>query len=211
MKPLVPLLLVLVVLLGLSAGVAGAVSCVTDQAMTPAEVVGAGLRSGSQAYDAAVVARVESETTSQNLQSAVVELFGVYGDTSAPAMATVTFGGPGVAAGSIDSFEVGTAYFIPIVALGPDGEPNYTTSCDPIRVVDDPDTTSVDLAVVAEGAGVEFSLPAQGSGGSGATVTVVFLALMVALFWWTGRRLRSNRQGITGTDSDPRQRPGPPR
>ncbi|HEX6945814.1 MAG TPA: hypothetical protein VF246_00460 [Acidimicrobiia bacterium] len=179
-------------------------TCVTDQAMTPSQVLEAGLRSGAQEYDLAFVAVVESEDKAENQQSALVDLVGVYGEASAPATATVTFASPGIAGGSIEELQVGTAYFIPVVATGPDGQANYTTSCDPIVEVDDPEDFAVDLAVVAESQGIEFSLPVQtgGSGGAG-LVTVVFLGVLGLLLYWTLRMRQSSRRRLRPTDSDP--------
>lgn len=184
---------------------AGALTCPTDQAMTPAQVLEAGLRSGSQKYDMAFVALVRSETTTQTDQVVAVELVGVYGSASAPATTTVTLGMPGVAGGSIDSFEVGTAYFIPVVAIGPADQSNYTWPCDPISVVDSPDTTAIDLAVISEASGIEFSLPGQLEGdGSGALVALVFVVVMGGLLFWTGKKRQASRRQLNATGSDPR-------
>ncbi len=192
---------------------AEALMCPTDQTMSPAQVLEAGLRSGSQGYDMAFVAVVQSDTTAKERQTVGVELVGVYGQGSAPPTTTLTFGMPGVAGGSIDSFRVGTAYFIPVVATGPGGEPNYTSACDPISIVDDPDTTAVDLAVISEAAGIEFSLPGQleGTDGSGGLVALVFVVVMGGLLFWTGRRRQASRHRLDVAGRDARPGRGPTR
>lgn len=196
---------VAVLVLFIPATPASALFCPTDQSMSPSQVLEAGLASGNQSYDLAFVAAVQSETITQHQQSVEVELIGVYGQGSAPLTTTVTFSGPGVAGGSLDSFEVGTSYFIPVLAVGPDGETNWTTSCDPISVVEDPDTTAVELAVAADAGGLEFALPRQAAadGSSGPVATILVVAVLLGLFLWTGRRLRMSR--VSGTDSGPPQ------
>jgi hypothetical protein len=180
--------------------------CVTEQSMTPEEVVEAGLASGEARYDLAMVVRVGNVERDGTTQTAQVEVFGIYGLGSAPDTAVVTFAGADVAGGTISRLVEGSSYFLPVIRIGPDGEPNYVTSCDPVTEVTQPEATALDLAVVADQNGMDYSLPFQ-TGDGGGSVTVVILVLMVLLLLWTLGRRRSWRDQFSGTDSDPRRPP----
>jgi hypothetical protein len=54
-------------------------------------------------------------------------------------------------------YESGRTYFIPVQAEGPDGQPNYSFTCDPISEVEA--AIATDLAQRASNAGIPFSTP----------------------------------------------------
>lgn len=172
--------------------------------MTPEEVVKADLASGEARYDMALVVRVGDIERDGRTQTAQVEVFGVYGLASAPDSAVVTFEDPADTAEPVDSLVSGSSYFLPVIRIGPSGEPNYVTSCDPVTEVTQPEATALDLAVVADQNGMDFALPFQ-TGDGGGSVTVVVIALMVLLLLWTLGRRRSWRDQFRATDSDPRR------
>lgn len=171
--------------------------------MAPEEVVEAGLVSGEARYDLALVVRVGEVERDGRTQTAQVVVLGAYGLASAPDTATVTFADLADTPEPVDSLASGSSYFIPIFRVGPLGEPNYASSCDPVAEVSQPEATALELAAVAAESGLEFSLPAQEGEGGAATAAV--LVVLAALLFWTFSRVRRNREGSAAVS------PGRPR
>lgn len=206
-RRLVPLLLVTFL-----ATPVGALTCAPPD-LTTSELVAADLESPRGRYDLAVVGQVIGITTNlepgeEYGQTAVhLTVIGAYGGRlSEPDLVAFT-PDPGWNAG-ID-FEQGASYFVPL-AMGPEGEPNYVTACDPVERLSDAEGTAFDLATTADSNGVEYSFPMTESG-SGTSTTVVVLAVLVLLLLWTGSLRRSSRRQLNAPDSDLRRPPGPRR
>ena len=122
-------------------------------------------------YDFAVVGTVTAIRTDERQGSptygateidiAVDRVLGV--DEAPPAM-TLRAGDPGWMVGW--PFELGAAYFVPVAAVGPEGQVNWTFGCDPVTVLPDPETTVAELTSLASAAGFSLAQPSEGGGGA---------------------------------------------
>ena len=143
-------------------------------------------------YDYAVIGTVTGIRTDEREGSPTygateidVRVDGVLGTESAPTSTTLRAVDPGWMAGY--PFELGVAYFIPVVARSEDGTVNFTHGCDPVSVLDDPVAWTAALGELADGAGIAFAVageggepPVEGSGGSSWFVPVTSAAAVAA-------------------------------
>lgn len=191
---------------------AAALTCAPPD-LTSDELVAADLVSPSNAYDLAVVGQVVGITTDlsegdeHGRTYVQLSVTGVFGSTSAGQGIVVTTPDPGWNSGF--PFEEGVSYFVPILVSGPQGEVNFVGACDLVEELTDPAATAQRLATVAAGNGVDYTYPIA-SGGGAVLATVLVLALLGGLLFWTARMRQSSRRELNGTGSDPR-RPQLPR
>jgi hypothetical protein len=169
--------------LTLLAGPAGALSCAAHPDGSPqaiasgTEQLAGGGRFFDQ-YDFAVIGAVTAIRTDERQGSPTygatevdVTVAGVLGVDEAPHSMTLRAGDPGWMVGW--PFEVGASYFVPVDAVGPEGQVNWTFGCDPVAQVDDPAATVAELAPLASAAGISLAPPADdGQGGASASGAV---------------------------------------
>lgn len=158
---------------------AGATSCAIVEDASPEQIA-----SGTDSYggaffdhwDFAVVGTVTAIRTDERQGSPTygatevdLRVAGVLGVDQAPASMTLRSPDPGWMSGY--PYEVGVAYFVPVVARTPDGVVNSTFLCDPISSLADAEAAATELAGLAAGAGIPFATPGDsgpgGPGGSG--------------------------------------------
>ena len=174
---------------------AGALDCMPHPDGTP-ESIAAGtevLASGQpffDQYDYAVIGTVTGIRTDEREGSPTygateidVRVDGVLGTEAAPAATTLRALDPGWMAGF--PFEVGTAYFIPVLARSEEGVVNFTFGCDPVTALDDPVAGAAALGAVADESGIAFATPGESpppdSGSSGSSSASWFVpAISVA-------------------------------
>ena len=161
----------------LAVGPAGALSCEAHPDASPESIAsGTEVLAGEEQlgtfwdrYDFAVIGTVTAIRTDEREGSPTygateidVRVDAVLGTDSAPATTTLRAADPGWMAGY--PFELGVAYFVPVLARSPEGLLNWTGPCDPVTPVDDPAVTAGELAPLAGAAGVAFSVPSDDAG-----------------------------------------------
>jgi hypothetical protein len=158
-------------------------------------------------YDYAVIGTVTGIRTDEREGSPTygateidVRVDGVLGTEASPTSTTLRAADPGWMAGY--PFELGVAYFIPVLARSDDGIVNFTHGCDPVSVLDDPVADAAALGELADRAGFAFAVageggepPVEGSGGSSwfvpVTSAVALGAAVVAVVVLRRRPLRA--------------------
>ncbi len=85
------------------------------------------------------------------------DVVAVLGHQEAPGTLELSSPDPGWLAGY--PFKEGTAYFVPVQAEGPNGEPNYTFVCDPITETPSVEALATELSALAAQAGIPFATP----------------------------------------------------
>jgi len=163
--------------LALAVGPAGALSCEAHPDASPeaiasgTEVLAGEAQLGTfwDRYDFAVIGTVTAIRTDEREGSPTygateidLRVDAVLGTDSAPTTTTLRAADPGWMAGY--PFELGVAYFVPVLARSPEGLLNWTGPCDPVTAVDDPAVAAGELAPLADAAGLAFSVPSDGGG-----------------------------------------------
>lgn len=127
-------------------------------------------------YDFAVIGTVTGVRTDERQGSPTygateidVTVAGVLGTSTAPETTTLRAGDPGWMVGY--PFQPGTSYFIPVVALSPEGVTNWTFACDPVSEVVDAEASAAELGALADGSGIAFATPGDGEPPSGGPST----------------------------------------
>jgi hypothetical protein len=92
-----------------------------------------------------------------------IAVAGVLGVSEAPPTMTLRAGDPGWMVGW--PFQRGAAYFVPVAAVGPDGQVNWTFGCDPVSDLTDAEATIDELSPLASAAGFVLSRPPADDGG----------------------------------------------
>lgn len=144
-----------------------ALSCAAPPAGVPRIAANGGEVAGRpffDEYNLAVVATVTALETDEVPGSATygattieVDVALVLGDDEAAEHMQLSAADPGWLAGY--PFGVGRSYFVPVDAVGPDGEVNHTFVCTPITEVADAEITADRLAAVAAESGVPHARP----------------------------------------------------
>jgi hypothetical protein len=166
---------------------AGALSCASHPRGAPADILSGHpqLAGGSdffRRFDRAVIgmvtgiAAVEEDGPAYADTTLTVDVAAVVGDAAAPP-SSIQVSSPDPGWHSGHRFEVGTTYFIPLAAEGPDGRPNASFACDPISEVRSDEVD--ELRRLATEAGIAFSTPAPEDPDRGVVIAVA--AAVVAL------------------------------
>ena len=141
-----------------------ATSCAAVEGPTPEQVAAGdddlGGRRFFPAYDYGLVGTVEAVSHEpQGPATTRFRVVGVLGRDSVPPTVDVASPDPGWMNGY--GFVVGTSYFVPLAATGPDGRRHFSFVCDPISVLADPVASFDRAAAIAEQRGMPYARPSQ--------------------------------------------------